>query len=308
MGEQDSMDGSPSTNGVATQNNQPQQKKRTPFTPQRNNLSDDELLAKFFYDIIQLKFDRGELSRIRKEPQDRRKLNRVMLTGKILGGLAAVGTFVALRRFPKYCINRTLSKKESFMHGRDGNPYYELARKQGPWLPHIKTLRDGSTRFQEGWLITPILFTLDAALACALGTLIMFVTTPKVKMFEAIADIPLSAGRSAVSDGLCADFLENYKRLPVRLWTAKKLDGDDVTTNIKRFVENCQRRQQMERQLRADAMIGEGEPVDIPKPGVPPELTLEREEEPEPIIDRSGERTDFWDAWMEEDDDDDDMW
>jgi hypothetical protein len=298
------------TNSVEQQPQDPQHRKITPFTPPRNNLSEDELLAKTFYDIVQIKADRGELTRIRKEPHDRRKMNAAMRSSYIYGGLAAIGTFIALRKLPNYWMNRSLSKRESFLHGRDGNPYYDLARKQGPWLPHIKIRRDGTTRFHEGYFVLPILITINATLACAMGAAVAIATVPKVKVFEAVADIPLSSGRSAVSDALCTDFLENYKRLPERLFTPKKLKGDDVTTNIKRFVENCQRRQQVERQLRIDGLLKDDDPVDIPKPGVPGDLALETDAKPDNIVVWGDGKKDFWEAWLEEDDDDDDddMW
>ena len=286
----------------------PQHKKKTPFTPPRNNLSEDELLAKTFIDLMQIKFDRGELTRISQEPQDRKGLNDVMRTGKIIGGIVAIGTFVGLRRLPKRFMNQALSKKESILHGRDGNPFYHIARKQGPWLPHVKTRRDGSTSFHEGWVLAPLLITIDAALACFMGGIVWFVATPKLKIFEAAADIPLVPGRSAVSETLCSDFIENFKRLPKELWTPKKLDGDDVTTNIKRFVENCQRRQQVERQLRSDSALKENEPVEIPHPGVLKDLIVEMEESPEEVLvwGNTGMKQGFWlDDWAEEEDEDD---
>lgn len=290
-------------------NKNPRLRRVTPFTPPRNNLSDDELLAKTFIDLMQIKEDNGEFERIHREPQDRKGVVKVMMPGMIFGGIAAVGTFITLRRLPKHVMQRAMEKKESFLHGRDGNPFYDLVRKQGPWLPHVKTRRDGSIRFYEGWILSPILTAIDAVMACATGVVVCVVTTPRVKLFKAAADIPLVPGRSAVSDTLCSDFIENYKRLPKELWSSKKIQRDDVTKSIKRFVENCQRRQQMERQLRYNAGLGENDVVDIPYPGVPEDLIVEVEEPPEEvevIVDR---KRGFWlDDWGEEDDEDDDLW
>jgi hypothetical protein len=286
----------------------PQRKKPTPFTPPRNNLSDDELLAKTFIDLMQLKFDRGEFERIRREQHDRKGVHKVMRPGMIMGGISAVVTFVALRRLPKRFMNNSLAKPESFWHGRDGNPFYQIVRKQGPWWPNVKTNRDGTTTFREGWFLSPLFIAVDAVAACAMGCVVTVVATPKIKLFEAAADIPLTHGRSAISDTLCSDFIVNYKRLPKELWTPKKLKRDDVTTNIKRFVENCQRRQQMEKQLRSNAALSENEAVEIPYPGVPPNLILEVEESPDEVVVSVDRQRSFWlDDWAEEDDEDD-LW
>jgi hypothetical protein len=287
----------------------PRLRKVTPFTPPRNNLGEDELLAKTFIDLMQIKADHGEFDRIHREPQDRKGVVKVMMPGMIFGGIAAIGTFITLRRLPKHLMQRALEKKESFIHGRGGNPYFDIVRKQGPWLPHVKTRRDGSIRFYEGWILSPILTAIDAVLACVTGGVVWVVTTPRVKLFEAAADIPLVPGRSAISDTLCSDFIENYKRLPKELWTPKKIHRDDVTKSIKTFVENCQRRQRMERQLRYNAGLDENDAVDIPYPGVPAYSIVEVEEPPEEvevIVDR---KRGFWlDDWEEEDDEDDDLW
>jgi hypothetical protein len=256
---------------------------------------------------MQIKADKGEFSRIRKEPEDRRALHAVIRPGMIIGWMTTIVTFVGLRRIPKYLMNRSLSSRESFLHGRKGNPYYDLVRdkKQRPWLPHVKTHRDGSTSFYEGWLLSPILIAVDAILACGMGLVACVVSTPKRKLFETTADIPLVSGRSAVSDTLCTDFIENYQRLPADLWTPKKLKGDDVSTNLKRFIENCARRQAMEKQLRLESGLRGTEPVEIPRPGVPSDLPFELDGASREV-EAKGERKEFWlDDWLEEDDDED---
>ena len=277
------------------------------FAPPRNNLGYDELLAKTFIDIMQIKYDRGEFERIQREPQDREGLAQVMRPGLIMGGISAIGSFIILRRVPKYSMRRSLEKRESFVHGRDGNPFYDTVRRQGPWFPYVKTRRDGTIRFHEGRIIGPFLTAIDAVLACMMGGVVWVVTTPKVKMFEAVADIPLVPGRSAVSDTLCSDFIENYKRIPKDLWAPETIQRDDVTKNIKRFVENCQRRQEMERLLRQNAGLDENDPVKIPYPGVPADSIVEVEEPPEEVKPVDDRKPAFWlDNWAELDDDDDD--
>ena len=101
----------PKENNSSTSND-PRHRRITPFTPPRNNLGYDELLAKTFIDLMQIKYDRGEFDRIQRERQDRAGVAKVMRPGMIMGGLVAVGTFITLRRLPKYLMRRSLEKRD----------------------------------------------------------------------------------------------------------------------------------------------------------------------------------------------------
>lgn len=157
--------------------------------------------------------------------------------------------------------------------------------------------------------MAPFLIAVDAAVSLVLGGLVSYWATPKVRLFEAAADVPLVPGRSAVSEVLCEDFVANYKKIPKRVWTNNSVEGDDVTMNLKRFIDNCRRRQQVERQLRSDAMLDRHEPVAIPHPGVPRDLILDEEEESQKdkqdILWGQTSQDKFWldDDWEEEEED-----
>ena len=119
--------------------------------------------------------------------------------------------------------------------------------------------------------------------------------------FQAVSEIPLIEGRSAVSDTLCQDFIAQKGKVPKRLW---KEYNDDAFVMLRDFIDNCQRRMQVERQIRTDRGLGRDEPVDIPSPGVPRDLILE--DEAERIVDLVGAD---WaaedDHWADDDWDDD---
>jgi hypothetical protein len=231
------------------------------FKNSHNNLSYEQLLAKSFYDIVQIKADRGELTRIPNEREDRRELDNLMKPGMIFGGITTLTVFTASRYIPKYFMVRSLKSKTSSI--------FASTDLKGIWLPNIKMHRNGAFSFREGFFLAPFMIALDAFVAIIAGFSVFWTMTPKLQLFETVADIPLLSGRSAISDTLCTDFIENYHRLPKSLWHHERLKDDDLSRNIKRFVENCMKRQQYERILRLESQIDESTQVVIPEPGVP---------------------------------------
>jgi len=273
--------------------------------PPNNNLGEDELLMKTFYDIMQIKSDNGEWERIWNDPTDRKGIRDAILPSFTLACCSALGTFVFLRKVPTWYMNRALAKKESIIHGPKGHPHYDSSRRQkNIMFPRIKTHKDGSTSFHEGLLIKPLTLAIDAAVSVAMGAAVWFYSIDKKGVFNAVSNVPLVEGRSAVSDTLCQDFIEQKKQIPKRVW---KEYNDDAVLMLKHFVENCQRRTQYERQLRMDRGLAPETPVEIPPPGIPPDLVIEDEEEKAfDLYDWAGE-DDLWadedDEWDDEDDD-----
>lgn len=278
-------------------------KRRIPaLEPPNNNLGEDELLMKKFYDLMQIKSDNGEWERIWNEPDDRRGIHNAIRPSFIYASVSALATFVFLRKVPNWYMNRALSKKESIFHGRNGHPHYESSRRQKNVLfPRIMTHKDGSTSFHEGLLIKPLTLAIDATVSVALGCAVWFYSIDKKGVFHAASNVPLVEGRSAVSDTLCHDFIEEKKQVPERVW---KEYNDDAVVMLKQFIENCQRRTQYERQLRLDQGLSPEEPVAIPSRGVPPDLVIEGEEEKAfDLYDWVAE-----DDWVSDEDDDEGFW
>mmetsp|Transcript_43568 Transcript_43568/g.105646 ORF Transcript_43568/g.105646 Transcript_43568/m.105646 type:complete len:287 (-) Transcript_43568:1647-2507(-) len=88
--------------------------------------------------------------------------------------------------------------------------------------------------------------------------------------WQAVADIPLCQGRSRVSDALCPDWVETtHKEVPTEFWDAVS-DGtvrDPQTWNaIRSFSMNCERRWQIERQIRREQGLRDtNRPVVLPQ-------------------------------------------
>ena len=91
------------------------------------------------------------------------------------------------------------------------------------------------------------------------------------------------AGRSAVSDVLCEDFVKVYTSIPKQTWDNYKgtsVEWDALGT----FCQNCIRRQTLELDLRQQTSSfhgsfqeeedGEDRHVEIPMPGVPKDLPI----------------------------------
>jgi hypothetical protein len=298
---------SSSNNGGSNDASTTKRKRIPALIPPNNNLGEDELLMKTFYDLMQVKADRGEFQRIRQEPEDRKAIFEAIRPSFAIASASALATFVFLRKVPRWYMNRALGKKESRFYGRDGHPHYDSSRNQKNALfPRIKTLKDGSTSFHEGLLIKPLTIAIDLTVSLATGAAVWFYTIDKKGTFDAISNVPLVEGRSAVSDTLCADFIDQKNKLPKKLWTEY---NDDAVTMLRKFIENCQRRTQYERQLRIEKGLEPEEPVIIPPPGVPPDMVIEDEEEKAAEL-YAWVAEDDWaaygDEWDEEDNNDDD--
>jgi hypothetical protein len=252
---------------------------------------------------MQIKSDNGEWERIWAEPADRRAIYNAIRPSFTLATFSTISTFVFLRKVPAWYMNRALATKESFLHGAKGHPHYESSRRQkNIAFPRIKTHKDGSTTFHEGLLIKPLTLAMDATVSLLMGAAVWFYSIDKKRVFNAVSDIPLVEGTSAVSDTLCRDFIEEKKTIPKTVWGEY---NDDAVLMLKNFIGNCQRRQLYERQLRIERGLQPEEPVSIPAPGVPVDLVIEDEEErPLGLIDWIGK--DDWagddDEWDDEDD------
>ena len=88
--------------------------------------------------------------------------------------------------------------------------------------------------------------------------------------YELLAQIPLCAGRSTVSERLCDDWIDiTNKQIPSAFW--KHLDqigqrDERAWSAIRQFSENCVRRQRYEALLREKAGISNrNEPIVLPR-------------------------------------------
>lgn len=298
-----------SNSSAPTRTHDESKKRSVPaLKPPNNNLGEDELMMKKFYDLMQIKSDEGEWERIWAEPADRQGIHDAIRPSFTMATVSTIATFLFLRKVPAWYMNRALATKESFLHGAKGHPHYDSSRRQkNVAFPRIKTHKDGSTTFHEGLLIKPLTLAMDATVSLIVGAGVWFYSIDKKRVFAAVSAIPLVEGTSAVSDTLCQDFIEEKKTVPKKVW---KEYNDDAMLMLKDFIDNCKRRQQYERQLRIERGLRPQEQVSIPPPGVPADLVIEDEEErpfgfADWIVDDSwaGDDADDW-----EDDDDKGFW
>lgn len=88
--------------------------------------------------------------------------------------------------------------------------------------------------------------------------------------YELIAQVPLCAGRSAVAERLCSDWIDiTNKQIPLAFWKnlgQGNLRDERAWEAIRQFSENCVRRQRYEAHLREKAGISnQNEPIVLPR-------------------------------------------
>ena len=104
-------------------------------------------------------------------------------------------------------------------------------------------------------------------------------------MLKEAADIPLIQGRSLISEELCGDFLQEFQKFNRDTWDPNHPalsggEGNEVNTStgftsmVEGFVANCKRRSIYEDELRGEQGLREDEPVLIPSPGVPRDISV----------------------------------
>ena len=94
------------------------------------------------------------------------------------------------------------------------------------------------------------------------------------EMMRKFAEIPLVQGRSLLSEQLCADFAEEFRRTSPGVWDRNgdidEVGGEyDFRRTIRGFIVNCRRREVCESELREERGMGRREAVSVPAPGVP---------------------------------------
>lgn len=242
------------------------------FHPDLNNMGVDELMTKSFADIVQQKVDSGEWgSKVGNDRQDFASLKESMRPAVFWGTLSAVSQFCFLRWYGARRINRSIKKGPlwpwSLLQRNMTNEFFESTRlKTSPWHSRIKTKKDGTHVFKEGWGTKPFTIAMDAGVSVFGGCVVGFIAADKNKLHDALSNIPLKEGYSPVSDLLCHDFLVQDAKIPSELWDEHT---DDAMRSLRKFLDNCRSRTLYEHQLRRDNMIPPNEPVAVPPPGVP---------------------------------------
>lgn len=113
------------------------------------------------------------------------------------------------------------------------------------------------------------LSVLTFAVSMANATIVAEACQDKEKVLSRLAEIPLTSGRSVVSDSFCQDLSQEYRRLHSPEYY--KTVQSPLLRYMGVFVHNCELRQAYERQLLQEQgmTMNQGESVFIPPPGVP---------------------------------------
>jgi hypothetical protein len=109
----------------------------------------------------------------------------------------------------------------------------------------------------------------DAGLACAVGTLLGSMLEGPEK--ECLPDLALRSGRSPAVDEYCPLVVKHMDKAfeaHPHAFLLKNPQTDHAQILV-RARDNCERRMMYEAILRREQGLGNGEPVSIPKPGVP---------------------------------------
>ena len=262
-----------------------------------------------FSTIIADKVNNKETQSLQEDPSDRDEIKALMRPGLYWGVGASVLTFTFLRRAPRLVlgvINRrgppgssssTTSAGSSTASSVGAFPF--SAGTKGGLSPFSNLVQQGAVKAGQNaaaaaaaaatkttvngsggaggepkvssmaWFV---MMVVDLMVSIPVGLAVWNYNTPQEKVVEAFSRIPLSPGRSTMSETFCADFIACYRDTPQRVWRENADVGTIVA--LKAFVDNCRRRQAMEREIRAETMLPNDAPVLIPATGVPADLAL----------------------------------
>ncbi len=239
---------------------------KSKLPPFDNSLSEDEKVVQSFAECLQEKIEGKVFSPQTKEGKIAK--DAILYPGAYIGAVSAIASFAVLRRVPVYIANRIGARQHMKNPNATGKaPVYE-----------------------ESPLAKIVGGTFDAAMAGLIGFTTWTVCLDKKKALMSMADIPLIEGKSDISDKLCGDFIRIYRDIRPNFWNEHP---DDTIVAIKRFVNNCEKRQAYERRLRRETGFGFQEEDDQPPIALP-------ERVPENILLEEKEQNNF--SWTEMED------
>lgn len=213
--------------------------------------------------------------------EEAKQLNSLLTTGVaqgLAGGLFVFASLRASHRLMPHLVNQLRG------HGSHSKP---ITAKP------VKSSYQFDSTASEGTIRKPPLFLrglrmgLDITLSLFLGSAISEYFTDTDQMVQTAANIPLVAGRSAISDVLCKDFVQLYTSIPKQTWETHKGSSTEWDA-LGTFCQNCIRRQTLEKEVLAQQapfnkdLFGEEEGgergerhVEIPMPGVPKDFPID---------------------------------
>ena len=101
---------------------------------------------------------------------------------------------------------------------------------------------------KPGIFLRTLRLGLDLTVSVFMAAYGSLVFVDRKKLMDDISKIPLVEGRSLVSDELCDEFVDVYRRIPKQIWD-KYQGKSDALDAISGFVRNCLRREMTEKKI-----------------------------------------------------------
>mmetsp|Transcript_14294 Transcript_14294/g.18035 ORF Transcript_14294/g.18035 Transcript_14294/m.18035 type:complete len:264 (+) Transcript_14294:49-840(+) len=171
------------------------------------------------------------------------------MSGVAVGALA----FVSFRYLPAYIIKRIGSKEK---------------------VKKFLEAEEAANKEKFGWARRGVALVFEGLFASWAGVRAYYVSSKgSDDIYEEIAKIPLSDGRSVISDKMCQQWVDTaYRQIPREFWfnlKEEKLNDNRTWRAIGQFAQNCVMRDLYETKIRTEKGLPPDEPVLIPSPGVP---------------------------------------
>ncbi|EED95009.1 predicted protein [Thalassiosira pseudonana CCMP1335] len=234
----------------------------------------------------------SELDTLYKRPEfsaEKQILNDMNSFGMSKGIMSGIACFAFLRWSPGV-ISRYMMRKRSGVGSGAGfgsdsgaaNPFTQSGYKLDPPKPSMGY--QGSASESSNFVIRGLRLGLDIFVSLSVGAYASLLFLDKDKMMHQFSEIPLVQGRSLISEELCHDFSAEFQKYNPNTWDKNHpaLSGSsgmndeksDFVGLIEGFVANCKRREIYEGELRREQGLREDEPVIVPSPGVPRDISV----------------------------------
>jgi hypothetical protein len=226
----------------------------------------------------------NQLDELYKRPEfaaEKRILNEMNSIGLSKGILSGLACFAFLRTSPRL-ISNYLRRRAGAVNSGAPNPFQQQASGSGY---KFDSLQNNQNTERPGLLFRGVRLLLDSFVCLSIGAYASMFFTDTTKMMEKFSKIPLVEGRSLLSEQLCRDFTQEFQKYDRQIWNSKhpSLTGGDVSGGgdggefrelIQSFVANCKRREIYEKEIRTEQGLGPTDPVIIPTPGVPRDISV----------------------------------
>lgn len=190
-------------------------------------------------------------------------------------------------------VDRVMANERSaYLHGIALAGLVFASVRFGPRYLAIKINPDKAKKLKEvdeiaekantRWIQKTVSFMFEASLGAWAGWRGYTIKSSQdTNSFEEIAKIPLCAGRSAVSEKVCPDWVNLVRKEIDRSFWNNLNDGEECRLkdpqrwrSVRDFADNCIKRKVFEDSYRKKNGLSPGAAVDVPEGGVPVDILL----------------------------------